>query len=405
MRVLMIAPGFPAEMPFFARGLTEVGAEVVGLSDQPAGALPEMTRHALSDHIQVPSLFDERAVVHQVTEYARRVSLDRVESLWEPTMLLAARIREATGLPGMSVEQTVPLRDKERMKQLLDEAGLRTPRHSRESTAKGCREAAERIGYPLVIKPIAGAGSADTYRVDDAAELETLLPLLRHVPTVSVEEFVEGEEYTYDTICANGRVLYDNIAWYRPKPIIARHVEWISPQTVTLRRIGDPKLAPGLDLGRKVLDVLGLDTGFTHMEWFLTPDGEAVFGEIGGRPPGARSVELMNYGCDIDVFRGWAEAVCHGSFGQSVDRRYNAAVIFKRAHGRGRIQRIEGLERLMAQCGDHIVSVDLLPPGAPRRNWRATLLSDGWVIVRHPDLATTLQIADRVGTDLQIYAE
>ena len=38
-------------------------------------------------------------------------------------MILAARIREAFGLPGMTVEQTVPFRDKERMKQVLDAAG------------------------------------------------------------------------------------------------------------------------------------------------------------------------------------------------------------------------------------------------------------------------------------------
>jgi len=41
-------------------------------------------------------------------------------------MLLAARLREALGLPGMGVEQTLLFRDKERMKQALDAAGART---------------------------------------------------------------------------------------------------------------------------------------------------------------------------------------------------------------------------------------------------------------------------------------
>ena len=54
--------------------------------------------------------------------------------------------------------------------------------------------------------------------------------------------------------------------------------------------------------------------------------------------------------------------------------------------------------------GAHIVVEDLLPIGAPRRNWRQTLLSDGYLIVRHPELARTLEIADAVGTDLQIDA-
>jgi biotin carboxylase len=400
----MLSPGFPAEMPFFARGLARFGAEVIGVAEGPVEGLPQMTRDALAHYLRVPSLWDEQAVVAEVASFARRVRIDRVECLWEPGMMLAARLREALEVPGMGVEQTLPFRDKERMKEVLDAAGLRTPRHARESTASGCLEAAARIGYPVVVKPIAGAGSADTYMVPDQAEMEALLPRLRHVPVVSVEEYVEGEEYTFDTICAGGEILYDNIAWYRPKPIVARNVEWISPQTVTLRDIEAPALQPGRELGRKVLEALGFRTGFTHMEWFLTADGEAVFGEIGGRPPGARSVELMNYGCDIDVFDGWAEATLEGTLRQKIERRYNAAVIFKRAEGSGRIKAIEGLDRLLARFGEHVVSVELLPPGTPRRNWRQTLLSDGWLIVRHPSLEKTLAMADAVGTDLRLYA-
>ncbi len=405
MRVLMLAPAFPSEMPFFAHGLVSVGAEVVGVGDQPVAALPPMTRKALADYIEVPSLFDDEAVVSGVRRFAESAPIDRVETLWEPLIVLAARLRQSLRLPGLTLEQAVPFRDKERMKQVLEGAGLRVPRHSRESTARGCLEAAERIGFPLIVKPIAGAGSADTYRIADRSELEGILPLIRHVPIVSVEEYVEGEEYTFDTICADGRILYYNVSWYRPKPLIARTVEWISPQTVTLRNPDTDALAAGRELGRAVIEALDYRDGFTHMEWFLTPTGEAVFGEIGARPPGARSVEIMNYACDIDTFSGWAEAVVHGGLSQPVQRRYNSAIIFKRAQGRGRIRSISGLESLMSRFDRHVVSVELLPPGAPRRNWKSTLLSDGWIIVRHPDLPTLLHIADCFGTDLQLYAE
>ncbi len=404
MHVLMFSPGFPAEMPTFTRGLARVGARVLGLGDQPPQMLPEAARSSLADYLQVPSLFDEAAVIAEVERWARRAPIDRVECLWEPGMLLAARLREALGLPGMTVAETVPFRDKERMKQVLDDAGLRTPRHVRAASATQVREGAERIGYPLCVKPIAGAGSADTYRVGDAAELERVLQLVAHVPEVSVEEFIEGEEYTFDTICAGGEILYENVAWYRPKPLIARSEEWISPQTVNLRDLGAPHLAAGIELGRRVLEALGFRTGFTHMEWFRTAAGEAVFGEIGGRPPGARSVDIMNYASDIDVYTGWAEAVVHRRLSQTVERKYNAAVIFKRAQGQGRIRHIEGLDTLLAEFGDAVACVDLLPVGAPRRNWKQTLISDGHLVVRHPDLETTLAMADRVGTDLTLYA-
>ncbi|HXO85909.1 MAG TPA: hypothetical protein VN803_10355, partial [Gemmatimonadales bacterium] len=87
-----------------------------------------------------------------------------------------------------------------------------------------------------------------------------------------------------------------------------------------------------------------------------------------------------------------------------LERKYNAAIVFKRAQGTGNIRRIEGLERLKARFGPHIAAVELLPIGAPRRNWILTLVSDGFLVVRHPDLQATLDMADAVGTDLQLYA-
>ncbi len=404
MNVLMFSPGFPAEMPRFTRGLARVGANVLGLGDQPFEMLPEEARTSLAGYLRVRNLFDEKAVVEEVRQWAQQRPIDRIECLWEPGMLLAARLREALELPGMTVAETLPFRDKEQMKQVLDDAGIRTPRHARTTNAEEAREAAERIGYPLCVKPVAGAGSADTYRVGDEAELEEILPKVRHVPELSVEEFIEGEEYTFDTICSGGEIHYFNVAWYRPKPIIARSEQWISPQTVTLRDVDAPELASGIEMGRAVIEALGFRTGFTHMEWFRTADGEAVFGEIGARPPGARSVDLMNYGSDIDVYTGWAEAVCHSRFTQEVERKYNSVVIFKRAQGNGRIHRVDGLGTLLTDFGDAVVCVDLLPIGAARRNWKATLISDGYLIVRHPELEHALNMADRVGTDLQLYA-
>jgi hypothetical protein len=404
MKILFFSPGFPGEMPLFSRGLAEVGATVWGLGDQPAESLPERVRRALSGYLRLASLWDEEAVVTEARRAHRQVGFDRVECLWEPGMLIAARVREALGLPGMTVAETVPFRDKEAMKRVLDAAGIRTPRHARAATARAVREAAERIGYPLIVKPIAGAGSADTHRVDSAGELDAVLPRLGHIPEVSVEEFVEGEEYTFDTVSIGGEIAYFNIGWYRPRPLIARTVEWISPQTVALRNVEAGKLAGGRAMGRAVLEALDFRTGFSHMEWYLKADGEAVFGEIGARPPGARTVDTMNFACDLDLYRGWAEAVAHRRFTQPVVRRYNSVVVFKRARGQGRIHRIEGLQNLLARFGPGVVAVDLLPVGAPRRNWKQSLLSDGWVVVRHPDLASALAMADAVGTDLQIFA-
>ena len=404
MHVVMISPGFPAEMARFTRGLAQVGARVTGIGEQPAEQLAQAASEAVSEYIRVDSLWDEAAVLEKLRAADRRTPIDRVECLWEPGMILAARLREALSVPGMSEEHTLLFRDKEQMKQALDRAGIRTPRHARASDECAILEAAERVGYPLIVKPIAGAGSAGTHRVEDRQELDKLLPNLRHGPELSVEEFIDGEEFTFDTICAGGEILYHNIAWYRPRALMARTVEWVSPQTVTLRQVDADYVASGAAMGRKVLEALDFQSGFTHMEWFRTWDGEAVFCEIAARAPGARSVDLMNYASDIDTYRGWAEAVIEGRFSQPIDRRYNSAIVFKRAHGEGTIRQIRGLERLVARYRPYIVCVDLLRPGAPRRDWKRTLISDGYLILRHPDLQATLEMADRIGTDLELLA-
>ena len=404
MNVLMISPGYPAEMTFFTRGLAAAGASVIGVGDQPAASVPDMARDALAHYIPVGSLAAEDAVAAIVRQLARQVHIDRVECLWEPYMILAARLREVLGLPGLTVAETAPFRDKERMKQLLDAAGLRTPRHESTETVAGVWAAAERLGFPLIVKPIAGAGSADTHRADSAAELDAILPTLRHVPRVSVEEFVDAEEFTYDTICADGRVLFENICWYLPRPLLTKLHEWVSPVTIALRELDRPDLQGGRVLGAAVLKVLGFRDGFTHMEWYRKADGEVVFGEIAARPPGARMVDVMNYATDADLFSAWAEAVTDGRISQPIERRYNAASIFKRASGSGRITHYEGLDRLLAEYGEHVAALELLPVGAPRRDWRATLIADGMVIIRHPELPQATQIARRFAAELQLYA-
>ena len=154
----------------------------------------------------------------------------------------------------------------------------------------------------------------------------------------------------------------------------------------------------------EALRALGFQSGFTHMEWYRKADGEAVFGEIGARPPGGRMVDAMNYATDADLFTGWAQAITHGRLAEQVERRYNAGIIFKRAEGAGRITGHAGLDHLMAEFGEHVAAIDLLPVGTPRRDWRAVTISDGMVVVRHPELARTVEMTERFAADLHLYA-
>jgi hypothetical protein len=403
VNVLLISPGYPAEMPLFTRAYAQRGAAIFGVSDVVEDELPPLAREHLSGYLQVP-LRDDARVIEMVRAWRPVSRFDHVISMWEPAVMLAARLREALGIEGMRTDQATLFRSKDRMKEAVAGAGIRTPRHEAARSADEVRTAAHRLEFPIVVKPVAGAGSVDTFRIDDAAALEHALDRLRLYDVVNVEEFIDGEEYTFDAISAHGEILYFNVCHYRPRPLVARTLEWISGQTIALRDLTRPELAEGIAMGRAVLRALHFESGFTHMEWFRTSGGETVFSEIAARPPGARTVDLMNYVSDADFFDGCAEAELEGTLSQPTERRYNAINIFKRASGQGSIERIEGLDRIMQRLGDALMVVDLLPVGAPRRDWIQTLIGDGYVCLRHPDLDTAMELADYVGTELRMYA-
>lgn len=404
MNVVFLSPSYPREMTYFTRGLAEVGARVFGVGDQPLHTLPQRVQRSLADYLQVPRLLDEDDLLGRVLHWLRGRPVHHVESLWEPLMVAAARLRGQLRIPGMTPEHVVDFRDKERMKQRVAAAGVRVPYAFRACSNEEVRHAAEQVGYPLIIKPIAGAGSADTYRIDSAQELEQILPSLRHVPEVSCEEFISGREFTFDALCLEGEPLLISVTEYLPPPLQMRTHEWISPVQITLRDLSQPHLAPGLHMGHQVLKAMQMQTGFVHMEWFLTPGGEAVFGEIACRPGGAYLMDQINFSDDIDIFREWARVRCYKSFEAPAARRYNVAAIFKRAQGQGHIRAIHGLNAFRERCGQWLCAENLLPIGAPRRNWKQTLLSDGVLIVRHPDWDTTFQMAQMAATEIQLFA-
>ena len=295
-------------------------------------------------------------------------------------------------------------RDKQLMKERAAAAGLRVPRAQRVRSVQDVWAALEATGYPAIIKPISGAGSADTYKVESAGDMTRILPLMQHVSEAICEEFIEGEEYTYDTVSIDGVPAYESVTRYIPNALEMRSNEWISPIMLSVRDLDQPHIRRGIELGRNVLGALGMGDGMTHMEWFLKSDGEVVFGEIACRPGGACVVDQMNYTSDIDLFREWARVATVGRFEAPIERKYNVGIIFKRAQGQGRITAIAGLSEYYDRYRAHIVEDTLLRPGTPRRDWKATLLSDGYLVVRHPEWDQARRMAFAAATDVQLYA-
>jgi hypothetical protein len=407
MHVILIEPRFPANQRAFARALAEVGATVTAIGEGSKASLDEEMRHHLAHYEEVKNVCDEQAVLRAVRLVQKFKPVDRIEATVEAHILSTARVREAAGIPGTSYRTAFLCRDKPAMKEVLRAGGIPCAASTGASSAAEARAFAERIGYPLMVKPRDGAGASGATRVDSDAELEAALRGFRlDLPgrTVAVEEFIEGHEGFYDTLTLNGQVVHEFVSHYYPAVLEAMRTRWISPYFVSTNRVDS---ASGYDelkvMGRRVGQLLGLETTATHMEWFAGARG-LKFSEIGCRPPGVRTWDLYNVGNDMDLYREWAMLLCHGRPAQRPSRRYAAGLIALRPECDGRITGYEGWDAIRRHFADHIIDAHLPAPGTPTQGVEAGYMANAWVRMKHENYDELRDILDLVGQNLKVRA-
>ena len=406
MHVVFLEPCFPANQPEFVRALHEVGATVTGIGERPKSALTDDLKRWLTHYEQVPSVVDPESLAAVVGRLNRHKPVDRLEATVEAHVLAAAQVREAFSIPGTSVRTTFLCRDKPAMKEVLREGGVRCARSIGTGSVDDVREFAEEVGYPLVVKPRAAAGAQGTYRVEDQTGLDEILTKLgvdqgNHV---AVEEFITGHEAFYDTITIGGSVAHEFITHYYPNVLEAMRTRWISPQFITTNRL---ETAPGyqdvLELGRRVNQLVEIDTSATHMEWFIGEKG-LVFSEIGCRPPGVRAWDLYCAANGMDLYVEWALAICWGRTGRRPSREFAAGIITLRPDQDGTISHYEGLEEVQRRYGEWILDHHIPPEGSPTQPVEAGYMANAWIRMRHPNYDRLREMLNDVGETVQVRA-
>src|SRR5919112_2639692 len=239
MRVIFVEPNFPRNQREFVRGLMQVGAEVIGIGETPQEYLDEELRSWMVHYHQVPNVTDVGALRDAVRWVQDKLWVDRLEATIESHTLAVAEVREQTGIPGTSLRTAWLCRDKPSMKEVLRAAGIATAASTGASNAQEVWDFADAVGYPLILKPRAGAGALDTARVDDRGQLEEALGRFggQGVDSIAVEEFVEGHEGFYDTLSIDGSPAVDFVSHYFPNVFEAMRTRWISPQFISTNRV------------------------------------------------------------------------------------------------------------------------------------------------------------------------
>jgi formate-dependent phosphoribosylglycinamide formyltransferase (GAR transformylase) len=404
VNVVFVEPAFPPTQRQFVRALHDVGASVIGLGERPADWLDDELRGWMSDYVGVGNVTDVGQVTDAVRAIQGRLWVDRLETTIEAHTLPVAHVREACTIPGTSSRTAWLCRDKPSMKQALREAGVPTAASTAADTAGAVYAFADAVGFPLILKPRSGAGALDTVKVDGRDELARALDGLGEADSIAVEEFVEGHEGFYDTLCVDGEPKLDFVSHYFPNVLDAMRTRWISPEFLATNRVDTVADYQQLrELGRRVNEALGIGTTATHMEWFFGPKG-LRFSEIGCRPPGVGAWDLYSAGNEIDLYRAWADAIVHGQVWHAPTRAYAAGIVALRPEADGRITGYSGIEEVQGRIGEWVLDATFPPPGTPTQPVAAGYMANAYVRMRHPDYDVLRGMLDDVGRTVHVHA-
>ena len=387
VHVVFIAPRFLENTNRYVRAFADLdGLTLSVVSADPASSIPAPLRPRIAAHYQVADVMDPAQLTVAVRALAgAHGRVDRLAGMLEQLQLPMAVVRDALGLDGLSVETARNFRDKDRMKDVLRKAGVPVAKSALVRSPAELRAFVEQVGYPAIVKPQAGLGTRATFRVERAADLETLMP--SPAEPLQVEEFVRAREHTCETVTIRGTPVWRSGTRYFPSPLEVLETPWVQYCVLLPREDDDHNWTDFHAINGAALTALFADqagtaagTALTHMEWFLREDGSRLVNEVGVRPPGVHIMPLMGLAHQTDMFAAWARLVAFDAF-TPVARTFAAGAAFFRGQGAGtRVAAVEGVERAIAECGDALVELRAPKVGMARAEGYE---GEGSAVVKH----------------------
>lgn len=373
-------------------GLPDVRTGVI--SQAPLEDLPQPVRAQVS-HWRVVDVLDTAQLKEAVRQLEARLGpVDRLVAAYEQLQVPLAEVREQRGIAGLSAEAARNFRDKARMKSLLREAGLPCAGHRLAASVEQAVGFGRELGLPLVVKPPAGAGAQATTKVDNESALRAAVAAA--APTaeqpVLLEEYMTGHEHSFETVSIGGRAVWHSLTHYYPSPLEVLRNPWIQWSLILPREVEAPQYDDIRTAAFRALEVLGMGTGLTHMEWFRRPDGTIAISEVAARPPGAQIMTVISRAHDFDAVAAWARLMVFDEF-SAPPRRYSVGAAYLRGQGNGRVTAVHGLDQVERELGSLVVDFKLPAPGqTPTGSYEG----EGFVILRHPETAVVQRALQRL---------
>lgn len=340
--------------------------------------LPDWVRPYVDQFIeaQTSDINNMDAALDALRQHHAALPFDGVVTFWDHGVVPTARVASELGLPGSTVAAADGARNKYKMREALRRHGVAHPAFARVQTWDELQAAAQRIGYPLILKPTGGAGSAGVSKIESPEQLEAAFDTLMtyiapenhlffsYYPYEYIaEEYMQGRELSVEGIVADGVV-----------HMVGVTEKWITPSFAEYQHAYPARIAPelaaaALRLAEAGVKAVGLDNCGVHVEVMATEQGCKIV-EINGRLGGDFiTSHLVPVAQGSNMTRALLQAATSQPFDLAPQWHKGACIRFLIAEREGTVESWQGLERLEQLPGIVEVGMDrkpgdtvLLPP-------------------------------------------
>jgi biotin carboxylase len=319
--------------------------------------------------------FDQpRRAQQQVRDFAMRYPIQAVVGVDDDTTVLAAQAAEALGLPHNSVDSVKAARYKDIMRLALAEADLLGPAYRLVGLDEDPAQAAARVAYPCVVKPLALSASRGVIRADDPASFVAAFEEASRIVQASdlpaddparrqllVEDFIPGQEFALEGLLVDGQ-LHTLTLFDKPDPLDGPYFE----ETIytTPSRLPPAQQAAVAEATARAAAALGLREGPVHAEVRLNQRGAYVV-EVAARSIGGLCSRTLRFDAGMSLEEIILRQAAREDLGSLSRERQPAGVMMIPIPRAGRLRGVDGVAEarqvagvesveISVACGEHV---------------------------------------------------
>lgn len=383
-KILIIGAGFLQS--FVIKRAKELGYETYAV-DGNANAIG----YRYADHFETIDIVDSEACL----QYAKANQIDGVlTAATDYGVLTASKIAYELSLNGIHPDVAKIIKNKYLVRKCLFENQVDdTEQAYLISSETDLDVIAEKITYPVMVKPCDGSGSRGASRVDFKENFAKACKYAMEGSITSraeVETFIVGNEYGVESFVENGNI-----------HILAIMKKWMTepPYYAELGHAIPSSLDVSLEekiknCVKKALIALGVNFGSVNMDLLITDEGKVHIVDIGARMGGNLiGSHIIPFGTGIDYIGNMIKASVGDEVNFSVASEKNVATRLL-ALKPGIVKKLPDFEKIQEKYG--VIIEHHLHIGDEITPYRTNLDGCGYVVACEKEITQSIEKAEKV---------